>query len=168
MQRISVNLWFDSQAEEAAQFYTSIFKHSKIKKVTHYGASGSNASGRPAGSVMTVCFEIDGQEFLALNGGPMFKFSEAISLIVNCKNQDEIDEYWSKLIAGGGSPSQCGWLKDKYGVSWQVVPAEMGDLLDEEDPARAERVMAALMGMTKIDLRTLKHASEHADQGASR
>src|SRR6476661_7973644 len=104
MQRISVNLWFNNQAEEAARFYTSIFKHSKIKQVTHYGAAASRASGQPVGSVMTVCFEIDDQEILALNGGPQFKFNEAVSLIVNCKDQDEIDEYWSKLISGGGSP----------------------------------------------------------------
>jgi predicted 3-demethylubiquinone-9 3-methyltransferase (glyoxalase superfamily) len=165
MQRISLNLWFDNQAEEAARFYTSIFHHSKIRQVTHYGAAGAKASGRPVGSVMTVCFEIDGQELLALNGGPLFKFNEAISLIVNCKNQDEIDEYWNKLVAGGGQPGQCGWLKDRYGVSWQVVPEEMGDWLDDKDRASAERVMEAMMGMTKLDMRTLKQAHEHAHAG---
>jgi predicted 3-demethylubiquinone-9 3-methyltransferase (glyoxalase superfamily) len=166
MQRISVNLWFDSQAEEAARFYTSIFKHSHIKQMTHYNESSARMAGRPAGSVMTVRFELDGQEFIALNGGPQFKFNEAVSLIVCCKNQDEIDAYWDQLIANGGSPGQCGWLKDKYGVSWQVVPDNLQELLDDKDPTRSDRVMEALMGMTKLDIRVLKNAYDHAHQGS--
>jgi predicted 3-demethylubiquinone-9 3-methyltransferase (glyoxalase superfamily) len=162
MQRLSVNLWFDDQAEEAARFYTSIFKHSKIKQITHYSAAGSRAAGRPVGSVMIVCFEIDGQEIIALNGGPQFKFNEAISLIVNCKNQEEIDEYWSKLTAGGGTPGPCGWLKDRFGVSWQILPADLQDLLDEKDQAGAERTMEAVLGMTKLDVKALKYAHDHA------
>lgn len=167
MDRISVNLWFDNQAEEAANFYTSIFKHSKIKDITHYGEAGSRVSGRPRGSVMTVSFEIDGQDFVALNGGPEFKFNEAVSLIVNCKSQEEVDEYWAKL-SKGGQEVQCGWLKDRYGVSWQVVPTALPEMLADKDTARSERVMEAMLRMKKLDLPTLKDAYDHADQRVSR
>jgi predicted 3-demethylubiquinone-9 3-methyltransferase (glyoxalase superfamily) len=167
MDRISVSLWFDNQAEEAAKFYTSIFKHAKIKDITRYGEAGSRVSGRPKGSVMTVSFEIDGQGIVALNGGPEFKFNEAVSLIVNCKNQEEIDEYWAKLTQGG-QEVQCGWLKDRYGVSWQVVPTALPEMLADKDPGRSERVMEAMLRMKKLDLRALKDAYEHADQGVSR
>ena len=159
MQKITPMLWFDTQAEEAARFYVSIFDDSKLGTITHYGAAGAEASGRPKGSVMTVEFEIEGQKFVGLNGGPQFKFSEAISFVVNCKNQKEIDTLWAKLTAGGGAPSVCGWLKDKFGLSWQIVPAKFWDLM-EGDPARGERVMAALMQMTKIDLEALEKAAE--------
>lgn len=167
MDRISVNLWFENQAEEAAKFYTSIFKNSKIKNTTRYGEAGSRVSGRPKGSVMTVSFEIDGQDIIALNGGPEFKFNEAVSLIVNCKNQEEIDEYWAKLTRGG-QEVQCGWLKDRYGVSWQVVPTALSEMLADRDTARTERVMDALLRMRKIDLRVLRDAYEHAGQGVAR
>jgi predicted 3-demethylubiquinone-9 3-methyltransferase (glyoxalase superfamily) len=158
MQKITPMLWFDSEAEEAARFYTSIFKDSKIKTITRYGDSGAEASGRPKGSVMTVSFEIEGQEFTGLNGGPQFKFSEAVSFVVNCKTQKEIDELWAKLTAGGGQPGPCGWLKDRFGLSWQVVPAVMDELM-KGDPKKAERVMAALMKMSKIDVETLEEAA---------
>ena len=159
MQKIYPMLWFDTQAEEAARFYTSIFEDSKIKTITRYGDAGAEASGRPKGSVMTVAFEIEGQEFVGLNGGPQFKFSEATSFVVNCKNQKEIDTLWAKLTAGGGQPSVCGWLKDKFGLSWQIVPAKLGELM-EGDPRKAERVMAALMKMAKIDIETLENAAK--------
>ena len=159
MQRITPMLWFDTQAEEAARFYASIFEDSKIQNITHYGDAGAQASGRPKGSVMTVEFEIEGQKFVGLNGGPQFKFSEAISLVVNCKNQKEVDTLWAKLTAGGGEPSVCGWLKDKFGLSWQIVPAKFWELM-EGDSKKGERVMAALMQMTKIDLETLEQAAE--------
>jgi predicted 3-demethylubiquinone-9 3-methyltransferase (glyoxalase superfamily) len=159
MHKIHPMLWFDSQAEEAARFYTSTFKNSKIKTIARYGDAGAKASGQPKGSVMTVAFEIDGEDFVALNGGPQFKFSEAISLVVNCRSQEEIDELWSKLTAGGGEPGPCGWLKDKFGLSWQIVPAKMDDLM-KGDPAKSERVMAALMPMHKIDAAALERAAE--------
>jgi predicted 3-demethylubiquinone-9 3-methyltransferase (glyoxalase superfamily) len=159
MEKITPMLWFDTQAEEAARFYTSIFDDSKIRTITRYGDAAAEASGRPKGSVMTVEFEIAGQKFVGLNGGPQFKFSEAISFVVNCKNQKEVDTFWAKLTAGGGEPGVCGWLKDKFGLSWQIVPAKFWELI-EGDPARAERVMAELMQMTKIDLETLEKAAE--------
>ena len=159
MQKITPMLWFDNQAEDAARFYTSIFKSSKIKTITHYGDSGAQASGRPKGSVMTVGFEIEGQEFVALNGGPVFKFSEAISFVVNCKTQEEIDQLWAKLTAGGGQPGPCGWLKDKYGLSWQIVPTVLNELM-EGDPRKSEKVMAALMKMGKLDIETLERAAQ--------
>jgi predicted 3-demethylubiquinone-9 3-methyltransferase (glyoxalase superfamily) len=158
MQKITPMLWFDSEAEQAARFYTSIFKDSKIKTITHYGDSAAEASGRPKGSVMTVSFEIEGQEFVALNGGPQFKFSEAVSFVVNCKSQKDIDEMWAKLTAGGGQPGPCGWLKDRFGLSWQVVPTVLDDLM-KGDPKKSERVMAALMKMSKIDVETLEEAA---------
>jgi predicted 3-demethylubiquinone-9 3-methyltransferase (glyoxalase superfamily) len=156
-QRITPFLWFDSEAEEAAKFYTSIFSDSRITGLTRYNADSSAASGRPAGSVMTVCFELEGAQFVALNGGPTFRFSEAISFVVNCKTQPEIDHFWGKLASGGDEAAQqCGWLKDKYGVSWQVVPTELGQLLS--DPVRGERAMRALLQMKKLDLRALREA----------
>jgi predicted 3-demethylubiquinone-9 3-methyltransferase (glyoxalase superfamily) len=153
MDKISTFLWFDNQAEEAANFYVSIFKNSRIKQVSRY-PEGSPA---PAGLVMVVSFELDGRDFLALNGGPMFKFTEAISLAVNCDTQQEIDYYWEKLSAGG-NPGQCGWLKDKYGLSWQVVPSVIGKLMN--DPRKAKRVMAEVTKMGKLDIATMERAAE--------
>jgi predicted 3-demethylubiquinone-9 3-methyltransferase (glyoxalase superfamily) len=158
-QKITPMLWFDNQAEEAARFYTSIFKNSKIKTITHYGDSASQAAERPKGSVMTVAFEIEGQEFVGLNGGPVFKFSEAISFVVNCETQKEIDDFWAKLTQGGGQPGPCGWLKDKYGLSWQVVPTVLNKLM-EGDEKKADRVMAALLKMSKLDIKALEQAAE--------
>ncbi len=162
MQKITPFLWFDHQAEEAAKFYTSIFKNSKIGGMTRYGEAGARASGRPKGMVMTVTFELEGQEFIALNGGPHFKFSPAISFVVNCKTQQEIDELWKKLSAGG-EMGQCGWLTDKYGVSWQIVPTVLGEMLQDKDAEKAERVMEAIVQMNKIDIAVLKQAykSQH-------
>lgn len=158
MSKITTNLWFDNQAEEAAKFYTSIFKNSKINDITRYGKAGYEFHGRPEGSVMTVAFELDGDSFVALNGGPMFQFNETISLIINCKDQSEVDYFWDKLTSDGGEPGQCGWLKDKYGVSWQVVPKGLQSLLTNSDRARQERVMSVLMTMSKLDLNRLEQA----------
>lgn len=160
MNKIMPCLWFDHQAEEAARFYVSIFKDSKITDVSHYGQSGSEAARRPAGSVMTVVFQIEGQNFMALNGGPIFKFSEAISLVVSCKDQAELDAVWSKLTADGGSEGPCGWCKDKYGLSWQLVPSNIAEMMADKDPARSERVMAAVLGMRKLDLKSIQSAYE--------
>ena len=157
MQTITPCLWFDSQAEEAVEFYLSIFKNSKILHVTRYGEAGARASGRPKGTVMTVTFQLNGQECMALNGGPVFKFTEAISLMVNCKTQREVDELWKKLSAGG-EQGQCGWLKDRYGLSWQIVPTILGEMLQDTDSKKSERVIAALMQMTKIDINALQQA----------
>jgi predicted 3-demethylubiquinone-9 3-methyltransferase (glyoxalase superfamily) len=154
MDRVSTFLWFDDQAEEAANFYTSIFKNSKIKNISRYGEAGP----RPKGSVLVVNFELDGRSFQALNGGPMFKFTEAISLVVNCETQEEVDYYWEKLTQGG-QESQCGWLKDKFGLSWQVVPTALGKLISNPDKEKANRVMQALMKMVKIDIKTLEDAA---------
>jgi predicted 3-demethylubiquinone-9 3-methyltransferase (glyoxalase superfamily) len=156
-QKITPFLWFDNQAEEAAKFYTSIFKNSKIENVTRYDEEGPKVSGRPKGSVMTVPFQIEGQEFVALNGGPMFKFTEAISFIVNCETQKEVDFYWEKLSAGG-EEVQCGWLKDRFGLSWQVVPTVLTEMLQDKDPQKAQRVMAAMLKMKKIEIADLKKA----------
>ena len=153
-QKITPFLWFDNQAEAAAQFYTSIFKNSKILNISRYGDAGPG----PKGSVMVVNFQLAGQEFVALNGGPRFKFSEAFSFVVNCENQKEIDEYWSKLTADGGQESMCGWLKDKFGFSWQVVPAALEKLMS--DPQKASRMMQALLKMRKLDIAKLKAAAE--------
>jgi predicted 3-demethylubiquinone-9 3-methyltransferase (glyoxalase superfamily) len=153
MQRITPCLWFDRQAEEAARFYISIFKNSKIGEITHYG----EGAPRPKGSVLTVRFQLDGQEFLALNGGPVFKFTEAISLIVNCETQEEVDRMWEKL-SEGGEKVECGWLKDKYGLSWQVVPTVLAKMLTDPDPARADRVLQAVMQMKKLDIKKLEEA----------
>jgi predicted 3-demethylubiquinone-9 3-methyltransferase (glyoxalase superfamily) len=153
MQRITPFLWFDDQAEAAANFYVSVFKNSKIKETTRY--TGEEPVGQK-GSVMTVAFELDGQEFVALNGGPRFKFTEAVSFVINCETQQEIDHYWEKLTAGGGEEVQCGWLTDKYGLSWQVVPAKIAEWA--RDPAGFQRVMHAIMPMKKLDLAGLQRA----------
>ena len=161
MQKITPCLWFNDNAEDAVKFYTSIFKNSKIKSTTYYGEAGAKVSGRPEGSVLTIAFQLDGQEFLALNGGPHFTFSPAISFIANCKTQKEIDALWEKLSAGGDKKAQqCGWLKDKYGVSWQIVPAGIGKMLQSDDAEKSERVMKALLQMRKIDIGSLKQAYE--------
>lgn len=158
-QRIAPCLWFDDKAEEAAKFYTSIFKNSKIVNISRYGEAGYEIHHRPSGSVMTVEFELDGQPFTALNGGPQFRFNEAISLQVFCDTQVEIDHYWTKLGDGGDKRAQqCGWLKDKYGVSWQVVPAELEAMMTDPDRAKSERVMEALLAMKKLDIEALKRA----------
>src|SRR3989454_5068384 len=159
MQKITPFLWFDDKAEEAANFYVSIFKNSKMGNISRYGEEAAKVSGRAKGSVMTVAFQLDGQEFLALNGGPLFKFSEAISFIVNCKTQEEVDELWKKL-SDGGEEGPCGWLKDKYGLSWQIVPTVLGEMLQDKDVEKSERVMKALLQMNKIDIKTLKQAYE--------
>ncbi len=159
MQTITPFLWFDDKAEEAVKFYVSLFKNSKIGRITRYGAEGAEVSGRPKGTVMTVTFQLDGQEFMALNGGPHFKFTEAISLLVNCKTQEEVDELWEKLSAGG-EKGQCGWLKDKYGLSWQIVPTVLGEMLQDKDARKSERVMNALLKMNKIEIKALKRATQ--------
>lgn len=153
IQTITPFLWFDHQAEEAVGFYTSIFKNSKVTAVTRYGEAGPG----PKGSVMTVAFELDGQEFVALNGGPIFKFTEAISFVVNCETQQEVDEYWEKLSAGGGEV-QCGWLKDKYGLSWQIVPTVLFEMLQDKVAERSQRVMRAMFQMKKLDIVRLEEA----------
>ena len=155
-QKITPFLWFDKQAEEAAQFYTSIFKNSKILHVSRYGDGGPG----PKGSVMVVNFQLAGQEFTALNGGPRFQFSEAFSFVVNCDNQQEIDEYWSKLTSGGGEESMCGWLKDKFGFSWQIVPTAFGKLMSDKYPKKVNRVMEVLLKMRKLDIAKLQAAAE--------
>lgn len=163
LQRIAPCLWFDTQAEEAAHFYCSIFNNSRILRVSRYGEAGHETHGRPAGSVMTVMFELDGQTITALNGGPVFKFSEAISLQVNCDTQQELDYFWDKLSAGGdASAQQCGWLKDKYGLSWQIVPTVLPEMMTDSDPRRGERVMTALLKMKKLDIAVLQSAYQGA------
>jgi predicted 3-demethylubiquinone-9 3-methyltransferase (glyoxalase superfamily) len=157
IQKITPFLWFDHQAEEAAGFYTSIFPNSKIIRVVRYG----NAGPGPPGSAMTVEFQLEGQSFIALNGGPHFKFTEAISFVVHCQTQDELDSYWEKLSAGGVQV-QCGWLKDKFGLSWQIVPIALSELLSDPDPEKSQRVMKALMTMKKLDIRALKQAYDQA------
>jgi predicted 3-demethylubiquinone-9 3-methyltransferase (glyoxalase superfamily) len=159
-QKITPFLWFEDKAEEAAKFYTSIFKNSKIGKITRYDEEAVGPTGRPAGSVMTVDFELEEQEFVALNGGPMFQFTEAISFVVNCESQEEVDYFWKKL-SGGGEESRCGWLKDKFGLSWQVVPSVLIEMLADKDTAKAKRVMHAMLQMSKIDIPTLKKAYDH-------
>jgi predicted 3-demethylubiquinone-9 3-methyltransferase (glyoxalase superfamily) len=159
MQKITPFLWFDNQAEEAVNFYTAIFENSEIVNVTRYDEAGAAASGRPAGTAMIVAFVLAGQEFTALNGGPQFNFTEAISFVVNCELQTEIDYYWEKLSAGGDEKAQqCGWLKDKYGLSWQIVPTILDELLNGPDPAKSQRVMAAMLQMKKIDIEALRQA----------
>jgi predicted 3-demethylubiquinone-9 3-methyltransferase (glyoxalase superfamily) len=159
IQKISPCLWFDHQAEEAASFYTSIFRNSKIGRVSRYGEAGRETHRMPPGSVMVVAFELNGQSFTALNGGPIFKFNEAISLQVNCETQEEIDYFWEKLGAGGDEKAQqCGWLKDKYGVSWQIVPTVLPEMTSDPNPARSGRVMEAIMKMKKINIDELKRA----------
>ena len=158
MQKITPFLWFDDQAEEAAKFYTSVFKNSKIGRILRYSEEAAKASGRPAGSVLTVEFEMEGQKFVALNGGPLFKFNESISFVVNCETQEEVDYFWEKLTADGGQESQCGWLKDKFGLSWQVVPTVLIDMLHDKDSKKSERVTASMLQMKKIDINKLKEA----------
>ena len=160
MKKINPFLWFDSEAEEAAKFYVGIFKNSKIGKIARYGEEAAQKTGRPAGSVMTVEFTLDRVEFVALNGGPRFKFTEAISFAVHCETQDEIDYFWEKLSADGGETGPCGWLKDKFGLSWQVSPRVLGEMLADKDPAAAGRVMKAMMEMDKMDVAALKRAYE--------
>jgi len=155
MQKITTFLWFDDKAEEAANFYVSLFKNSRIGSIARYGEAGAEVSGRPQGTVMTVAFQLDGQEFVALNGGAHFKFTEAVSLVANCETQQEVDELWEKLSAGGAK-SQCGWLKDKYGLSWQIVPTVLGKLMQDKDAERSNRVMKAMLQMSKIDIQRLQ------------
>jgi predicted 3-demethylubiquinone-9 3-methyltransferase (glyoxalase superfamily) len=158
MQKITTFLTYDDQAEEAADFYTSIFPNSKVTGRTYYG----DASPGPKGSLMTAAFELDGQEFVALNGGSSFSFSEGISLFVDCETQEEVDRYWERLTEGGGEPGPCGWLKDRFGVSWQVVPRRLMELIGDEDPARSQRAMAAMMQMGKIEIEELERAAAAA------
>lgn len=160
-QKITPFLWFDTQAEEAANFYVSVFPHSRINAVSRYNPDAPQPPGppRPAGLAMTVGFELDGVHFTALNAGPHFKFSEAISFVIHCASQEEVDHYWSALTADGGQESQCGWLKDKYGLSWQVVPQRFLELMADPDPARVGRVMGAMMQMQKLDIATLERAA---------
>ncbi len=153
MQKITPFLWFDGKAEEAMNFYTSIFKNSKIGRIIRFGDGGPG----PKGKVMSATFQLDGQEFMALNGGPQFKFTEAISFFVNCETQEEVDELWEKLSAGG-QKSRCGWLKDKYGLSWQIIPSALGKMLGDKDPEKSQRVMKAMLQMDKIDIKGLEQA----------
>ena len=157
VQKITTFLWFDSQAEEASSFYVSIFKNSRILAVTRYDDESAKAAGRPQGSVMTVAFELDGQAFTALNGGPLFKFTEAVSLVVNCESQKEVDHFWDKLTAGG-QEVQCGWLKDRYGVSWQITPTALLEMIQDKDPEKSRRTMKAMLTMKKLDVEALKRA----------
>jgi predicted 3-demethylubiquinone-9 3-methyltransferase (glyoxalase superfamily) len=158
-QKITPCLWFDDQAEEAARFYTGIFKNSRIVEVARYGEAGREAHGKPPGTVMTVAFELEGQAFTALNGGPMFTFNEAISFQINCETQAEVDAYWQKLSQGGDEKAQqCGWLKDRYGVSWQVVPIALVRMISDPDAAKSGRVMEAMLRMKKIDIAALERA----------
>jgi predicted 3-demethylubiquinone-9 3-methyltransferase (glyoxalase superfamily) len=158
MQKLTPFLWFDNQAEEAAKFYTSVFKNSKIGRILRYDEASAKAAGGAVGSVLTVEFEIEGQKFTALNGGPQFKFNESVSFVVNCKTQEEVDYFWEKLTAGGGQESECGWLKDQFGLSWQVTPTVLIDMLNDKDPKKAGRVMKAMMQMQKIEINRLKAA----------
>lgn len=157
MKKIIPNLWFDKQAEEAAHFYTSVFKNSKIGRISRYDKASSEVSGMPEGEVMTIEFELDGQQFVGLNGGPLFKFNEAVSFVIDCKDQEEVDYYWNKLT-DGGEEQPCGWLKDKFGLSWQVVPDELTKMLPEADPQQSQRVAKALMQMKKINIQVLREA----------
>jgi predicted 3-demethylubiquinone-9 3-methyltransferase (glyoxalase superfamily) len=158
MQKITPFLWFDGNAEEAANFYISIFKNSKMGKISRYGDAGPG----PKGSAMSVTFQLEGQEFYALNGGPQFKFTPAISLFVNCETQQEVDELWEKLSAGGRT-DRCGWLQDKFGLSWQIIPTVLGQLLGDKDPQRAKRAMQAMLQMTKLDIKKLQQAADDAN-----
>ena len=158
MQKITPFLWFDDQAEEAVKFYTSIFNNSKIERILRYSEEAAKASGQPPGSVLTIEFDIEGQKFVALNGGAQFKFNESVSFVVNCETQEEVDYYWEKLTADGGQESACGWLKDKFGVSWQVTPTVLVDMLHDKDSRKSERVMQAMLQMQKIDINKLKEA----------
>lgn len=157
MQKITPHLWFDNNAEEATKFYTSIFKNSKIIDITYYGKSAAEVSGKPKGTIMTVRFVLEGQQFMALNGGPIFKFSPAISFLVSCETQEEVDDLWEKL-SEGGEIEQCGWLKDKFGVSWQIVPNILSEMVQEKDTMKLERVINAMLQMKKLDIQGLKNA----------
>ena len=157
MPRITPNLWFDTESEEAAEFYVSVFPNSEITNVTYYGEAGP----RPAGTVMTVDFVLDGQQYTAIDGGPEFTFDEAVSLLINCADQEEVDYYWTKL-SDGGEEGQCGWLKDRYGLSWQVIPVALGELLSDPDADRARRAMKAMLGMKKIDVAAIQAAADQA------
>ena len=156
MQKITPFLWFDGQAEDAVNFYTFLFKNSKIGRILHCTEEVAENADRPVGSVLTIEFEIEGQKFVALNGGPLFKFNESVSFVVNCETQEEVDYFWEKLTADGGEESQCGWLKDKFGLSWQVTPTVLIDMLHDKDPDKAERVMKAMLQMQKIEIPKLK------------
>ncbi len=159
MQKITPNLWFDGQAEEAVRFYTSIFKDSEIGHIARYGKEGFEIHSQPEGTVMTIEFQIEGQKFEALNGGPQFRFNEAISFIVHCETQEEVDYYWDRLGAGGDESAQaCGWLKDRFGVSWQIVPTALYELLQDPDPEKSGRVMQAMLQMKKLDIPALQRA----------
>ena len=164
MQKITPFLWFSDNAEEAVRVYVSIFKNSKIGKIARYDEAGEKIAGRPAGSVMTVEFQLEGEDFVALNGGPMFKFTEAISFVVNCETQEEVDYYWKKLSAGG-KEVQCGWLKDKFGLSWQIVPTILPELLSDKDATKSERVMKAMLKMVKLDIAKLKAPAQGKQDG---
>jgi predicted 3-demethylubiquinone-9 3-methyltransferase (glyoxalase superfamily) len=156
MQKITPFLWFDDNAEEAVRFYTSIFRDSEVLSLSRYGEAGPG----PKGAVMVAKFRIAGQEFMALNGGPQFKFTEAVSFVVDCAGQQEVDYYWDRLLEGGGQTQMCGWLKDRFGLSWQIVPTVLGELMSDEDPAKVKRVMEAMLQMVKIDIAGLKQAYE--------
>jgi predicted 3-demethylubiquinone-9 3-methyltransferase (glyoxalase superfamily) len=163
MQKITPHLWFEDNAEEAAKFYTSLFKNSRVLDITHYGESAAEVSGRPKETVMTVTFELEGQQFMALNGGPFFKFSPAISFLVSCETQQEVDNLWEKL-SEGGEQEQCGWLKDKFGVSWQIVPNILGKMIHDKDANKSERVIKAMLQMKKLDIQGLRKAYEEVDR----
>jgi predicted 3-demethylubiquinone-9 3-methyltransferase (glyoxalase superfamily) len=156
MQKLSTCLWFDHEAEEAVNFYTSVFKNSTIGNTLYYDSSSAAVSGRPEGSVLTITFELEGREFIALNGGPLFKFNEAVSIVINCDTQEEVDYYWEKLTGEGGQESQCGWLKDKFGLSWQITPVVLEKLLSDKDSAKSQRVMEAMLKMKKLDTAELE------------
>ncbi len=160
LQKITPNLWFDKQAEEAANFYVSIFKNSRIGQITRFGKEGFEFHGMPEGSAMTVNFWIEGMEFIALNGGPVFNFTEAVSFIINCETQEEIDYYWNSLLAGGGKESMCGWLKDKFGLSWQVVPTILNEMMADTDAKKIQCMSNAMFQMKKLDMAVLKQAYE--------
>jgi predicted 3-demethylubiquinone-9 3-methyltransferase (glyoxalase superfamily) len=160
MQKITPFLWFDDKAEEAVNFYVSVFKDSKIAGIARYGEAGSNVAGRPKGTVMTIAFQLEGQDFVALNGGPVFTFSPAISFVVNSETQEELDKLWEKL-SEGGEIEQCGWLRDKYGVSWQIVPTNLEEMLQDKDAEKSERVMKAMLQMKKLDIEGLRQAYQH-------
>jgi predicted 3-demethylubiquinone-9 3-methyltransferase (glyoxalase superfamily) len=160
MKSITPCIWFDSVAEEAVKFYVSVFPDSKILETTHYPEAAEEVSGKKAGDVLTVLFTIKGQEFMALNGGKEFPLTEAVSFMINCDSQQEVDEYWEKLTAGGGAEGPCGWCKDKYGLSWQVIPSEMNELLNHSDPDKANKAMKAMLSMKKIDVEAMRQAAE--------
>jgi predicted 3-demethylubiquinone-9 3-methyltransferase (glyoxalase superfamily) len=159
MQKIVTHLWFDHQAEEAARFYVSLFKNSRIKAISRYPKSAESVAGKAAGSVMTVSFELDGQDYIALNGGPQFPFTEAISLLVQCESQEEMDRLWNQLLEGGGQEQACGWLKDKYGVSWQISHVSLEKLVYDPDPGKVDRMAQAMFSMKKLDVATLEKAA---------